>query len=260
MRAIEVHEHFRSKGTWVDWNNTCDEILWGDGEAEVDGIAVCWTTNIDQLREAIDKNCNLFVCHEPLYHYPDSSPDISPREFEKKEFLRDSGLVIYRCHDFWDVMPEIGIVDSWSKFLGFEGKPDAKARFYNAHDLPSGMKLIDLVKDIADKVKELGQDVVNYIGDSGKIVRRIAVGTGAITGFRRMFDLKADVLLLTDDGTRLWESAIWSVDTGIPIILVNHATAEEPGIRNLARYLGEQFDILVHHIPQGCLYRSVISE
>ena len=145
MRAIEVHEHFKGKGTWVDWNNTCDEILWGDSEAEVDGIAVCWTTNIDQLREAIDKSCNLFVCHEPLYHYPNSSPDISPREFEKKEFLRDSGLVIYRCHDFWDVMPEIGIVDSWSKFLGFEGKPDAKARFYNAHDLPSGMKLVDLV-------------------------------------------------------------------------------------------------------------------
>ena len=79
MKAIEVHEHFKSKGHWVDWNKTCDEILWGDGESEIDGIAACWTTNINQLREAKKKGCNMFVCHEPLYHYPDSLPDTSPQ-------------------------------------------------------------------------------------------------------------------------------------------------------------------------------------
>jgi putative NIF3 family GTP cyclohydrolase 1 type 2 len=257
MKAIEVYKHFESKGTWVDWNNTCDQILWGDGETAVNGIAVCWTTNMNHLKEAKNNNCNLFICHEPLYHYPDSSPDSSPGEYEKKEFLKNSGLVIYRCHDFWDVMPELGIVDSWSKFLGFDGEPSAKARFYNAHDLPSGMKLKDLIGQIANKVKVFGQDVVNYIGDPDTIVTRIAVGTGAITGFRQMFSLKADVLLLTDDGTRLWESAVWSVDAGVPIIIVNHATAEEPGMINMAKYLQEQFLVPVHHIPQGCLYRSL---
>jgi len=58
--------------------------------------------------------------------------------------------------------------------------------------------------------------VVNYIGDPDTIVTRITVGTGAITGFRQMFSLKADVLLLTDDGTRLWESAVMVVVFSIP--------------------------------------------
>ena len=83
------------------------------------------------------------------------------------------------------------------------------------------------------------------------------MGTGAITNFRAMFSLEADVLVLTDDGTRLWEFAVWSEDTGVPLILVNHATAEEPGMRNLAAYIEETFRVPVHFIQQGCLYGSV---
>ena len=88
-------------------------------------------------------------------------------------------------------------------------------------------------------------------------VHVIAVGTGAITRFRQMASLGADVLLLTDDGTRLWESAVWLRDTGVSALLVNHATAEEPGMRNLAAWLGREFGLGVRFIPQGCLYRSV---
>lgn len=257
MKAIDLYEHFKSEGDWVNWDRTCDGILWGDGQIEVTGIAVCWSSNINQLEDAQENGCNLYICHEPLYHYSERMENFHQKEVEKNQFLEDSGMVVYRCHDFWDVMPEIGIVDSWSKFLGFVEEPAAKMRFYNAHQLPAGTTLGDLTRQIADKVKKLGQDVVNYIGDPDSNITRIAVGTGAITNFRSMFSLEADVLLLTDDGTRLWESAVWSVDVGIPLILVNHATAEEPGMRNLAIYVKEMFPVPVHFIPQGCLYGSV---
>lgn len=257
MKAIELHEFFKSKGDWVNWDSTCDTILWGDGATEVTGIAVCWTSNFHQLKEARENGCNLYVCHEPLYHYSERAEAFHQREVEKSQFLKESGLVVYRCHDLWDVMPEIGIVDSWSKFLGFTEEPAASIRFYNAHQLPAGTTLGGLTRQIADKVGKLGQDVVNYIGDPDTKVTRIAVGTGAITNFRAMFSLEADVLVLTDDGTRLWESAVWSEDTGVPLILVNHATAEEPGMRNLAAYIEETFRVPVHFIQQGCLYGSV---
>jgi hypothetical protein len=84
------------------------------------------------------------------------------------------------------------------------------------------------------------------------------LGTGAITGYREMFNLGADVLLLTDDGTRLWESGQWSQDTGIPLLLVNHSTAEEPGMRTLAQYIQQRFpEVPVEQIPVGCLYTTV---
>jgi putative NIF3 family GTP cyclohydrolase 1 type 2 len=257
MKVIELYGHFKSKGDWVNWDRTCDGILWGDGQTEVTGIAVCWSSNVNQLRDAQKNGCNLYICHEPLYHYSERGENFHQKEVEKNQFLKDSGIVVYRCHDFWDVMPEIGIVDSWSKFLGFAEEPVARIRFYNAHQLPEGTTLGSLSRQIAHKVKELGQDVVNYIGDPDSKVTRIAVGTGAITNFRSMFSLGADVLLLTDDGTRLWESAVWSIDADVPLILVNHATAEEPGMRNLAEYVKEEFPVPAHLIPQGCLYRSV---
>ncbi|MFC1714738.1 Nif3-like dinuclear metal center hexameric protein [Candidatus Poribacteria bacterium] len=257
MKVIEIHEYFKSKGDWVNWEKTCDRILWGDGETEVTGIAVCWTSNIHQLREAQENGCNLYICHEPLYHYSERGDVFHQKEVEKKQFLEEAGVVVYRCHDLWDVMPEIGIVDSWSKFLGFTEEPVASIKFYNAHQLPAGTTLEKLTRQIAHKVEELGQDVVNYIGDPDGEVTRIAVGTGAITNFRAMFSLEPDVMILTDDGTRLWESAVWSEDTGVPLILVNHATAEEPGMRNLAAYVEESFSAPVHFIQQGCLYRSV---
>jgi len=167
-------------------------------------------------------------------------------------------MVVYRCHDFWDIIPKIGVLDSWSKFLGFTDEPVKKTRYYNAHNLPEKSTLGPLVEQIAHKVSTLGQDVVSFVGDPDSEVTRIAVGTGAITKFSDMFLLGADVLVLADDGTWLWESAAWSVDVGVPIMLVNHATAEEPGIRNLAEYVRKNFPVPMHFIPQGCLYKSVV--
>ena len=44
----------------------------------------------------------------------------------------------------------------------------------------------------------------------------------------------------------------------LPLLVVNHATAEEWGLRSLAAYLQAQFPgVPVRHFPQGCLYRVV---
>ena len=49
-----------------------------------------------------------------------------------------------------------------------------------------------------------------------------------------------------------------AIDRDLPLLVVNHASAEEWGMRSLATYLKAQFPGLpIHHLPQGCLYRSV---
>ena len=72
------------------------------------------------------------------------------------------------------------------------------------------------------------------------------------------FELDADVLVITDDGTRLWESGQWAVDSGVAVIVVNYATAEEPRMIALGKYLGEQFpSIKAITIRHGCLYQTL---
>lgn len=255
MKALALVAALREEGDWVDWSNTCDLFLAGDPEREVSRIAVSWSCTLPRLRRAVEAGCELLVTHEPLYTWDENPP--GGRSTGKAAFLAESGLVVYRCHDFWDVYPGLGIVDSWSAYLGFSGPPAATARFYNAHDLPEGTTLGALARTVLEKVKPLGQEHVGIVGDPDGVVHRIAVGTGAITHYADMAGLGADALLLTDDGTRLWESACWAEDAGVGLILVNHATAEEPGVANLARWLAERTGLPTLHLPQGCLYRSL---
>jgi putative NIF3 family GTP cyclohydrolase 1 type 2 len=260
LKAIELHAHVQGIGEWVDWDNTCDEFLAGDAGAEVKGIAVSWMPTFKNLESAMALGCNLFVTHEPLYVSDgDSSGLIGPEDawVRKKEWLEETGMVVYRCHDFWDDYPEDGIHGAWARWLGFEGEPLARRKFYEVHAVEAS-SLGELAEGILERVRPLGQEVVHVIGDLEKNVSRIALGTGAITGYRQMYDMGADVLLLTDDGTRLWESGQWALDSGVPLMIVNHSTSEEPGMITLARYIRGTFpDVPVEHIPVGCLYETV---
>ncbi len=268
MKASELLDHFQRVGKWVAWNGReSDKFLYGDPETEVKGIAVSWMPSMPNLLRAKDKGCNVFITHEPLYAgtknqfgvysangvlLEEDDPWVS-----KGRWLEKERMVVLRCHDTWDDYPGIGIHGAWAKWLGFTGKPLVQVKFYEVHEI--GFGAFDaLCKHVRKQVQSLGQDVVLAIGDPAKHVSKIAIGTGAITDYRLMRGLGADVLVLTDDGTRLWESAQWAEDTGVPVIVVNHATAEEPGIRELAKYVNSIFPkVPVHMVERGCLYRAI---
>ena len=93
------------------------------------------------------------------------------------------------------------------------------------------------------------------------MVHRLAVGTGAITNVRRMVELGADVVLTTDDGTTLWRDGAWMADLGLPVIVANHMTAEIPGLRKLAKYLGDRFPgVAVEFVGPTCSYEILATE
>ncbi len=259
MKAIDLHNHMKKIGTWVDWENTVDRFIIGDPGTEVTGIAVAWQSRTDALKEAVKRGCNLFVTHEPTFyrHREDSDSIFSdPQAAAKKLFILDNGLVIYRCHDVWDQMPEIGIVDSWAKLLGL-GRRVASAQFTAVHESPA-RTLGELAKHVAAATEYVGQPWVEMVGDPEKAVSKVGIGCGAIIRVRDMIDLGADVIIGTDDGTRYWYTGAWALETGTPLIIVNHASSEEPGLRNLAAYIAEQFmPVKTEFIPQGCMYRVV---
>jgi len=222
----------------VNWERTVDQFLAGDPNSEVKGIAVSWMPTFPNLKRALEAGCNLFVTHEPLYAVSiddqgkviGGTPFIDPhlsriREkildkddvwVEKQRWLEETGMTVYRCHDFWDDFPEIGIHGAWADRLGLSGEPSEARRFYEVHEFDE-MTVEELAREILKRVSPLGQEAVHVIGDLKKKVSRIAIGTGAITDYREMHSMHADVLLLTDDGTRLWESGQWAIDSDTPL-------------------------------------------
>ena len=264
MKAIDLYNHMKEIGPWVNWNNTTDYVHAGNPETEVKGIAVAWQGRLSALREAVKLGCNLLVTHEQI-DYPErqvQGPDSDKKQqyaLDKEQFIKENNLVIIRCHDTWDRVPEIGIVHAWGAHLGFgkrlAGEPNATEAMY-ASPKPT---LIELAKYVLEKTKALGQDSVEMIGDPNAKVSKVAVGCGAGTEYGPMTALGADVLIVTDDGIRYWADGAWALDSGTPMIAVNHCVSEEPGMKTLAEYIRKQFPDVknVHHIMQGSLYKTV---
>lgn len=260
MKAIEIKQHMQSVGTWVDWSSTCDRFITGDPEAEVTGIAIAWQARTEALKQAVDMGCNLFITHEPVfYRHMDDDPSLfsQPHIARKKKFIEENGLVIFRCHDVWDRMPDVGIVDSWADYLGLSDELDADP-FHSVYPAPTDT-LKGLAEYVAVKVKDLGQDSVEMVGDPDAGVSKVAIGCGAITQYETMVNLGADAIIGTDDGMNYWGGGSWALDRGTPLIIVNHCTAEEPGMQNLADYIDRRFlDVKTIFIPQGCMFKTVV--
>jgi len=263
LRARDIHEHFCRVGDWVDWQGaTCDGFKHGNPDAEVKGIAVGWQSLQATLQEAHDKGCNLFITHEPTF-YSHMDDDASWRATApaqaKLAWLDRTGMVVYRCHDLWDVFPRLGIVDAWSEFLGL-GQPIATAKYYNLHAITPAPAW-ELAERVCQRVAKLGEQAVQFVGVRWQSVSKVAVGTGAISNARKMVELGADAIIATDDGLTLWRDAAWLADLGIPLVIVNHATAEIPGLLKLVEYLHAQFPgVPVEFVGPTCQYEIMASE
>ena len=268
MRAVEIDKHMRAVGAWVDWSQTVDTFKSGDPNVNVRGIAVAWQSQWPALKAAHAAGCNLFVTHEPTFytHRDDDPGTFGDAHAEaKRAWLAATGMVVYRCHDVWDVMPAHGIRDSWARGLGLAGPPLAEdeRRWYGLFAVPS-QTVQALAQTLAARLSAIGQDQVQVVGDLTRRVDRLAIGTGAACRVPDMAQLRdrdgryPDTLLATDDGMSFWRDGSWALDRDLPLLVVNHATAEEWGMRSLAEYLKLHFSgVPVQHFPQGCQYRSV---
>lgn len=261
MTAQEVLDHLRSlNGGWVDPEKTVDTFKAGDPNAELTGIAVGWMSYSWALERAAELGCNLFVTHEPTYwdHLDNpSAAALARTAAAKRRWIEEHRMVILRCHDLWDQMPEIGIPDSWGAFLEL-GTPLVSDRFYRVYEV-SGLTAGEIAARVAERVASYGQRVVQLSGDPAASVSRLALGTGAITPFIEMIErYEANIVVCSDDGSWTWRDGAYAIDSGIPLIRVNHAVSELPGIRNLAEHLAKAFPSTpVHHIRQQCMYTEV---
>jgi len=151
-------------------------------------------------------------------------------------------------------MPEIGIPDSWGRFLGL-GNPVRSARYVRAYDI-APQPASQFAASLAGRLAPLGQPGVHLLGPGDKQISSVALGTGAITPVLEMVaDLQVDAVIATDDGIEYWQDGGLAIDLGIPVFVVNHPVSELAGVEALAAHLQAAFpNILVHHIPQTCMY------
>lgn len=259
----DLAEHFHKRGTWVTWHQTTDRFTCGDPGKPVHKVSVVWKASLSAIEEAIAQKADLLISHESICVNADNQSTEPeeifslPSEKVKFDLLKKSGLTVYRCHDFWDRFPEQGVRDSWQRGLKLNGKIIVDAYpLYVTEIKPQTVHA--LAQHILRQIAPLQQDGVLVTGDMNKLVRRVATGTGVTVDPEKLWDLCAEVGIITDDYYRHVRQGVHAQEMDFPTIIVNHGVSEEWGIMNLAKYIQNEFpNLKVHYIRQYCPYKIV---
>jgi len=241
----DIREYLLDNSPWVDRERTVDTVKSGDPSRPVRKAGVCWYPSIWDIQAAVAAGCDLLIAHEPTFwhHSQDEQPwRMRGPGVAKSQALEESGLVILRAHDTWDNWPQDGIRDSWARLLELgepirEGSELRLTALYSVEE----QKLKRFARHVARRIRELGEDAVQVMGDPDRLVRRVAVGVGCVVPDQEMVEAGADVLIVCFDGASYWAHRERNVEAGAAIISVEHGASETPGLMALRDHLAVRF-------------------
>jgi putative NIF3 family GTP cyclohydrolase 1 type 2 len=220
--------------------NTVDVIKEGDPKTQIKGIITCMFATMDVLKQAVAKNCNLIIVHEPLYYnHLDETTKLKndPVYLEKRKYISDHKLVIWRFHDYIHSMSPDGIETGMVTKLGWEK--------YEVNGTTNQFLLPETtLKELLKNLKLVFPKNAFYvIGNADMKLTRVRLAAGApgsATHLRLLEDKNVDVVLAGE--AQQWETYEYTrdaVDQGRKkaIIFLGHINSEEAGMDYCAQWL-----------------------
>lgn len=241
--ANEVIEQIKAH-VGVPWQEpTVDTFKAGDPQSHVTGIAVTMMTTLDVLQRAAATGQNLIITHEPtFYDHMDNPAQLPQGEDdavlkEKRAFIAEHHLVIWRFHDYWHRRKLDGIEAGNVHALGWERYQD-----------PANQYLFTIPETTVPKLAEelrvkLNAAVPRIAGDREMKVTRVAFSPGSAGFHRETGALEMpDVQVLIAGETHEWETVEYVTDArsegrGKALILLGHIASEQAGMEECARWL-----------------------
>jgi len=238
--------------------HTVDVIIEGNPETPVTGIITCMFATMGVLQEAVEKDCNLIITHEPTYYNgldrKESFKD-DPVFLEKQQFIQDHKLVVWRFHDYIHRLKPDGIVTGMARKFGWGKNQDTEnpKKFV----FPE-MTLNALLKDMKSTFPDNGFYVVGEPEMKLSTVMFIAGASGTQAHLKQLRKPEVDVVVAGE--VPQWETYEYvrdAVDQGRKkaIVFIGHINSEAAGMQYCADWLGEFItDIPIHYVDCGSSY------
>jgi putative NIF3 family GTP cyclohydrolase 1 type 2 len=240
--------------------NTVDVIKAGDPETPVTGIVTCMFATMDVLRKAAALRCNLVITHEPVfYNHRDVTEQFKNDSvfLEKKRFIDDHKLVIWRFHDYIHRMQPDGIDYGMVRKLGWQKY---------LVDGTSNQIIVPekSLREIVIYLKRIFPgNTLNVIGNPEMKLTNIRFSAGAPGSSVHIALLEnEDVDLVIGGEVPQWETYEYVRDAVIQgrrkaIIFLGHIPSEEAGMEYGAEWLRTFIkDLPVNFISCGPSYRT----
>jgi putative NIF3 family GTP cyclohydrolase 1 type 2 len=259
-KASDITEKIIKKTGAPEIPGTVDVFKTGNPEEAVTGIITTMFATMDVLKKAVEMKCNLIIVHEPLfYNHTDNTGQFGNSAIykEKKKYIDDNGLIIWRFHDYIHSIKPDAINKGMTIALGWEKYVTDKNE--SRYTVPE----ITLEELLAHLKKCFHGNTFNYVGNPGMKLKNIALAAGAPGSERHMRLLDdAGVDLVIAGESPQWESYEYArdaVDQGRKkgIVFLGHIPSEEAGMKYCAEWLRSFItDIPVSFVSSGPSYRT----
>lgn len=223
-----------------EWSEqTVDTFKSGNPEDEVTGVISCMFADMSVLKEAVEKNCNLIIAHEPTFysHLDETAPFANDPVYEEKQaFIDQHKLIVWRFHDHWHRTTPDGIYVGMLKKLNWQNKTVGGNQSLITIEEQTLGELAGYLQDIFQS------DGIRVVGDPKLNVSKVGLAVGAPGSARQINLLRDDIDVLIGGEVPEWETYQYVNDASLQkrkkaMILLGHINSEEAGMEYFAEWL-----------------------
>ncbi len=257
MKAHEILQGLMSLTDTMNDPETCDTYKAGDPEREVTKVAVTMTATVDVLREVADWGAELLIVHEPLYYDHFDRPSEEPQAAAKRKLVEDTGMTVFRYHDYSHAtLPDV-IVEGQLRKMGLVGKDDRPgvcARIRVVLDTPTTP--VELAKQIEER---LNIKHVRICGVYDVPCTKVSVMVGAADVHYEIREDECEILITGETGE--WCIGEYARDAAQmgkkkALLLLGHIGSERDGMEYTTAILKDMFPSLdIRYFDCGELFR-----
>jgi dinuclear metal center YbgI/SA1388 family protein len=223
----------------------------GDESKDVSVVGVTERPTVRVLQEAVDKQVDMLIIHEPLYQSKksflvDANLLKYPPNQKREKLIKEGGFSVYRLHSEWDDAKN-GNNDTLAKLLDLEIIDKLPYGRFGKVKTTTLTNFVELVKS------RLGCKNVLVVGNKDKVINTVAVVAGSGNSLTEIIELAkqkgADVLVSGD----IQDSrARFASELDLAVIDAGDYFTENPGTKRLAEILQDKLEgVKVLHLDPG---------
>lgn len=228
MKAIEIKETIEKicpENLAYPWDNV--GLLCGDENKEVKTVLVTLDTNVNVVKEAIDKKADMIVSHHPIMLSGIKRIDYSTPTGEMLKLLIENNIVLFAAHTNMDTAKG-GINDILAELFELD---NIKILDQHTENTEAGLgrygklKIPLTLTELAEKTKKLlNTPHVRVCGNINNNISTLAVASGSCSEIIPLAKKLGCDAIITGD--MKYHNAIDNAETGISIIDAGHYPTE----------------------------------
>jgi putative NIF3 family GTP cyclohydrolase 1 type 2 len=259
MKAVEILNRL-IEGAYYKQQETCDKIIFGTPEKEVNKVAVCFKLTSELADKARKGNFDMIITHEPTFARGDFCDPTLIVDQKKWELLEESGITVARFHDHAHNYAKDYIHEGFLNALELhvEQKYERESMGVCRYVLKENLTVRELAKLIQ---RALHVDCIRLVGKDDIVAKTVCLGLGSvgIDQIKYLIEPGCDLFITGEVGevcTCNYIKDACYFGENKAILVLGHCSSEYEGMRLLAEDINKNF-VPAEYLHCGEVFKKI---